>query len=131
MSFPRLSPIPININVPTTNAGTSDTFGGPLMPFAGEVVAVQVTNGATAAADPTNYTTVAVKNGSTTVASHATTSTGFTADTAKSLTLSTTNANRKFASGDQLNFTKTESGTGLALTAPCTVTIWVVFGYEN
>lgn len=127
----RITPRLFTFSIPTTGAGTSDTFGGPLMKFAGQVVAVEVTAGATIASDPTDYTTLALKNGSTTVASWSTASGAVTADTGKALTMSTTAANTKFAVGDQLNFTKTDSGAGKALTAPTHVSVWYIAGTEN
>ena len=110
------------------------------LPFSGEIVGVQVSNGAAITAGDTDYTTVDVKVGSNSVAARSTRTSGaesapttggnWSADTPENLTLTTTTANRKFTSSDVLHVVKTHGGNGVALT-DFTLCIFYIHGYEN
>lgn len=84
---------------------------------AGTITAAYVGAKQTVAKHGTDYETLALKNGSTTMASVAnnTAGTAFTAGALTELTLSTTNASRDYAAGDTITLEPTKGGSGSAI----------------
>lgn len=127
----RMQPHTVVIAIPATvAAGASETWGGFLAQYPGQIVAAELVNAAAVTANATNYTTITVEVGSTAAATLSTATTSLTADTPSSLTVSSTAANRKFAKGDNINVKKADTGTGAAITAPAYVAIHLIHGYE-
>lgn len=133
-SSQELTPVPFNLGA-TVAAGTGETwvvFTLPATIPVAHLMNVDFTNGASLAANGTNFTTISVQKGASTVmASFATDVNALTADTAVAMTRSATLANRKLAPGDVVKIVKADSGTGAAITAAATVTLWFRFGTED
>jgi hypothetical protein len=83
-----------------------------------DIRAIYIGSAAAVTAHATNYVTISVKNGSSTIGTLALSATGLTAKTPAALTL--TNANLRLASGDVVSLDFTHAGSGLA-----TSNLWV------
>lgn len=123
--------VPVVCNVPTTAADVEDTFFVFKAPDAGEIIKAYWANGAAVTANATNYVVLTLKNGSTTMATLDTATVSWAADTAYDMTMSTTDANCKFAAGDSITLVKTDPGTGGAVTAPTALTLWIQHGRQG
>lgn len=130
----------ITVQIGATTAATADVYAFAIMPFDGEVIAVEQTNGATVAKHTANYTVFTLQNGGSsgtgttamaTLSGAGTAGNVFAADVPSAYTLSTTTASRRFASGDMLKIDQAATGNGAATTAFAAVTVWVRAGYEH
>lgn len=136
----RLAPFTVLYHYQGLDTAGTDWEHTFMLPFAGEIVGVTVSNGAAITAGDTNYTTVAVKVGSNTVAGRSTRASGtetapvtggnISADTPENLTLTTTTANKKFTSSSVLHIVKTHGASGIQLT-DFTLAIHYIYGYED
>lgn len=102
----------LSIDVATVGAGTAEDRYIP-MPWPGEwkLVSAWLCPATTDALDATNYTTITLKQGSTSLGSLSNETVAFTAGTAREFTLTGGSA-LEFGEGDDLNVNKAESGTG-------------------
>lgn len=99
-------------------AGTGETFYAALPAGKWKLTKASFTSWTARTANDTNYTTIAVKNGATTLASEATTTgdTGnLTAGGVLDLVITGTGTSLEFDGGDVISVTKTDAGSGLAL----------------
>lgn len=106
-------------------AGTDeDYFLAVPMPGTWKLEAAYFASKTARTADDTNYSTLSVENGGTTIASAATTTGGtgdLTAGEVVELSVSGSGTDLEFAQGDAVTVGKTDSGTGLALDGAVTL----------
>jgi len=107
--------LPQTLDIVTIAAGTAeDRYVTPPADDGGEwkLTYATYTPATTDAADASNYTTIALKNGATTLGSLSNASTAFTAGTPRAFTL-TGGTSLEFTAGtDSLDVNKAETGTG-------------------
>lgn len=129
----QLAPTVIDVAMITVATGSSDDFPFFYAPVAGQVLSVHFFHSATVAGDASNNFVITLNNGTVAMATRTnTTLNPVAADTAWALTMSTTAANTKFAAGDTLKISKTEGGTGAAITAPVRCQVTLLLGaYES
>jgi hypothetical protein len=113
--FNEQSRISLCFTIPTTAAGTDDQHMLWVVPAAFIITAVKFVDYAGIAADDTDYTTLAVSKGtSTVIADHVTKTTGgqgaLTAKTAVTVAIET--GEDDLAAGDVLFFSKADGGSG-------------------
>lgn len=129
--------IPIVFNLGAAiAAGTNETWALGTFPAdipTAQLINATIQNGATLAANATDFNTFEVRAGSTVMASLNSGAVGFTADTLAAMTLSTTVANRRIAGGTALSFVKTATlnGTAGATTAQAILTLWFRIGSDD
>jgi len=95
-------------------AGTAVTQAVWQVPKPAELKALKIWVSANVTANATDYATISVKKGTTTIASRATSAEGLTANTPVSLTLPA-DANKFLAAGDMLILDIAHSGLGAAI----------------
>lgn len=129
----RIAPSAVVVTLgPTVAAGTNEDWVLYRAVTHGQVLGAYFSNGANLTGHATNYTTVSVRKGSTTVASRAfTAGNDATADVPVELELASSSADRKFAPGDVLTFRKADSGTGMAITAQASVILFLLVGAQE
>lgn len=134
MGNERLQVRSVLVYLATVAAGTDATLGVWRAPVACEVVGVYLFNDAALTGHATIYTTVAlIKQGGNNIASRAidtVTTDNVTADRAWEVTLTTTVADKKLAAGGEVQVTKTDTSTGMAITN-ATLQIDYIIGYED
>jgi len=110
----------MQVSLVETTAGTAETVY-VAMPSANEwkLQAAYFAPDANVTSNDTNYATIALKQGATSLASEATTTTdlgSLTAGTAVALAMTAgTGASREFGAGDSVTVAVTKTGTGAAL----------------
>lgn len=123
---PRVFPVR-----PMAQISANATLRGPLMKFAGEVVAADVSSSANHAPDDgSNYFVINVlSNGNTAI----TLNTGVTDVNGATVTFPTkgTVAARRFAAGEEITVTFTETGTAVNFETNATVWVHVVPVYDH
>lgn len=111
----------ITLETAVYGAAADATVTGPNMPFNGRVTKVEWVPSANVTADPTNFSTLTLRNkgplksGTTPVASRAWSAGNSVAGTKEAFALSGTPANLEVAAGDRLDLVQTHGGTGVAL----------------
>ena len=95
------------------------------VPTAGEWLfkAAYINVNTTAALDGSNYATIALKQGATTVSSFDTSATTLTAGTSQALTNAAAGASAELGQGDTLHLAVTKTGTGIAVKGIVTVSL--------
>lgn len=95
------------------------------VPTAGEWLfkAAYINVNTTAALDGSNYATIALKQGATTVSSVDTSATTLTAGTSQALTNAAAGASAELGQGDTLHLAVTKTGSGIAVKGIVTVSL--------
>lgn len=131
----NIAPTLITCDLPALTTNTNDTFVVlASAPSAGQILAVYVTNGATIVGDTTNNRVFELLNGTVSMASvvcDTPTTDDIAANAKFAVSLNSTSANTKFAAGDTLTFSVSDSGTGPALTSPVRVEIQLLLGAQR
>lgn len=106
----------LTFSVPAeATAGNADTWSLGVLPFDATVTKVEIVPDAAVTANGTDYFSLALKNGSTSIATRAWSATNSVANTKESMTLSSTAADLNVSAGSVLTLARTKTGsTGLA-----------------
>lgn len=130
-----LIPMVINLGA-AISASTNETWALFKIPASiptMHLIRADLQNGATVAANATDFNVFEIKNGSTVMATLNCGTTNLTADTAIGFTRSTTVASRKAAAGDTISLVKTATlnGTAGATSIQAILTLWFREGSED
>lgn len=117
---------------PMAQISANATLRGPLMKFAGEIVGADISSSANHAPDDgSNYFVIAALANGNTAFSLNTGTTDVNAGTVTFPTRTSTVANRRFASGEEITVTFTETGTAVNFETNATVWVHVIPVFDH